>query len=73
MFAELGLTPHQLEAIRGAYTNMATSRMCSGKGLIEQSGLKEHPVLMMLVPVTTKRGDRLGALVNLTSDTKGSD
>lgn len=43
--------------------------MCFGKGLIKQSGLKEHPVLMMLVPVTTKRGYSLGALVDLASDT----
>lgn len=39
------------------------------KNLIEQSGLKEHPVRMMLVPVTTKRGDSLGALVDFKSDT----
>lgn len=42
--------------------------MSSDKGLIEWSGLKEHPVLMMLVPVT-KRGDSLGALVDLASNT----
>ncbi len=69
VFAELGLTPLQLEAVRRACTNKASSTVCSGKGLIEQSGLKEHPVLMMLVSVTTKRGDSLGALVDLASDT----
>ncbi len=69
VFAELGLTPHQLEAVRRACTNKASSTVCSGKGLIEQSGLKEHPVLMMLVSVTTNRGDSLGALVDLASDT----
>lgn len=42
--------------------------MCSSKVLIEQSGLKEHPFLMILVPVTTKRGDSLGALVELVSN-----
>lgn len=68
-FAELGLTPHQLEAVRRACTNKVTSTVCSGRSLKEQSGLEEHPVLMMLVPVTTKRGDSLGALVDLASDT----
>ena len=43
--------------------------MSSGRDPIALSGLKEHPVLMMLVPVTTKRGDSLGALVDLASDT----
>ncbi|XP_027138459.1 uncharacterized protein LOC113746562 [Larimichthys crocea] len=69
VFAELGLTPRQLEAVRRACTNKATSRVSTDKSLIERSGLKEHPVLMMLVPVTTKRGDSLGALVDLASDT----
>ncbi|KAL0165741.1 hypothetical protein M9458_037585, partial [Cirrhinus mrigala] len=69
VFAGLGLTPHQLEAVRSACTNKATSTVCSRKSLIERSGLKEHPVLMMIVPVTTKRGDCLGALVDLASDT----
>ncbi|KAL1247062.1 hypothetical protein QQF64_022438 [Cirrhinus molitorella] len=69
VFAELGLTPHQLEAVRRVCTNKATSSVCSGRSLVEQSGLKEHPVLMMLVPVMTKRGDSLGALVDLASDT----
>ncbi|RXN11482.1 gag-pol fusion poly [Labeo rohita] len=68
VFAGLGLTPHQLEAVRSACTNKATSTVCSRKSLIERSGLKEHPVLMMIVPVTTKRGDCLGALVDLASD-----
>ena len=69
VFAELRLTPRQLEAVRRACTNKATSRACSGKNPIEQSGLKEHPVLMMLLPVTAKRGDSLGALIDLASDT----
>ncbi|XP_026082522.1 uncharacterized protein LOC113058643 [Carassius auratus] len=69
VFGELGLTPHQLEAVRRACTNKVTSTVCPGKSLMQQSGLKEHPVLMMLVHVTTKRGDSLGALVDLASDT----
>lgn len=69
VFTELGLTPHQLEAVRRACTNKATSTVCTGKSLIEQCSLKEHPVLMMLVPVTAKRGDSLGALIELASDT----
>ena len=69
VFAELGLTPHQLESVRRACTNKATSRVWYGKGQIERSDLKEHPVLMMLLPVTSKRGDSLRALVDLASDT----
>lgn len=38
VFAELGLTPYQLEAACKACTNKATLRLCSIKGLIEQSG-----------------------------------
>lgn len=50
VFSELGLTPHQLEAVRRACTSKVMSRVCSEKGLMEQSSLREHPVLMMLVP-----------------------
>lgn len=45
------------------------SSKCADKGLVEESGLKEHPVLMMLVDVTTRRGDWVGALIDLASDT----
>lgn len=57
VFANLGLTLEQLEAVRKACTNKVSSRACAGKDLVHESGPKEHPVLMMLVEVTTKRGD----------------
>lgn len=46
-----------------------STTVCTGKGLVDESGPKEHPVLMMLVEVTTKRGDWVGALIDLSSDT----
>ena len=69
LFASLGLTPEQLEAVRKACTNKVSSTICAGKDLVDESGLNEHPVLMMLVEVTTKRGDWVGALIDLASDT----
>lgn len=69
VFAGLGLTPEQLEAVRKACTNKVSSTVCAGKDLVDESGLVEHPVLMMVVEVTTKRGDWVGALIDLASDT----
>ena len=68
IFAGLNLSPEQLSAVRQACTNV-TSRACSGRGFVEEGDLKEHPVLMMLVDITTKRGDHLGTLIDLASDT----
>lgn len=67
--AQLNLSPQQLEEFRKAFTNTATSKVCAGKSLIEESGLKEHPVLMMLVDVTTRGGDCVGALIDVVSET----
>ncbi|CAI5658447.1 unnamed protein product [Oreochromis niloticus] len=39
------------------------------RGPEDESCLKELPVLMMLLDVTTKRGDWIGALIDLASDT----
>jgi len=69
LFASLGLTSEQLEAVRKACTNKVSSTICAGKDLVGESGQKEHPVLMMLVEVTTKRGDWVRAPINLASDT----
>ncbi|CAI5670371.1 unnamed protein product [Oreochromis niloticus] len=69
VFARLGLSLEQLEAVRKACTNNVTSKLCAGKGLEDESRLKELPVLMMLLDVTTKRGDWIGALIILASDT----
>ena len=69
LFASLGLTPEQLEAVRKACTNKASSTVCAGRGQAGDGEPKEHPVLMMIVDVTTKRGDWVGALIDLASDT----
>ncbi|KAL4006302.1 alcohol-forming fatty acyl-CoA reductase [Sarotherodon galilaeus] len=69
VFAGLGLSPEQLEAVRKACTNKVTSKLCAGRGSEDESCLKELPVLMMLLDVTTKRGDWIGALIDLASDT----
>ena len=63
------LTPEQLEAVRKARTNKVSSTVCAGKDLVDESGPKEHLVLMMVVEVTTRRGDWVGALIDLASDT----
>lgn len=45
---------------------------CSEKdkmGLLFESGLKELPVIMMLMEVTTNAGQKIGTLINLASDT----
>lgn len=69
LFAKIGLTLEQLEAIRNACTNKVSSTVCAGKGLVDERGPKELPVLMMLMEVTTKSGDWIGALIDLASDT----
>ncbi|XP_058479801.1 uncharacterized protein LOC131455935 isoform X2 [Solea solea] len=67
--AQLGLTPRQLEDVCKLFTNKAAVRVCSGRDPLEPDELPEYPVLMMLVHVTTKRGDSIGALIDLASDT----
>lgn len=46
-----------------------SSVICAGKHLVNECGPKELPVLMMLVDVTTKRGDWVGAVIDLASNT----
>lgn len=69
VFAGLGLSLEQLKAVRKACTNKVTSKLWAGRGSEDESCLKELPVLMMLLDVTTKRGDWIGALIDLASDT----
>ena len=57
------LTQEQLDIIRKAFTNKATT-VCAD-GVRSNDG----PVLFMLLDVTTKRGDWVGALIDLASDT----
>lgn len=61
--------PEQREAVRNTCTNKVSSTICAGQDLVDERGPKEHPVLMMLVEVTTKRGDWVGALIDSASDT----
>ena len=64
LFAEANLTEEQLAIIRRAITNKASSTVCADSGRP-----KENPVLLMLLEVTTTRGDWVGTLIDLASDT----
>ncbi|XP_070408825.1 uncharacterized protein [Nothobranchius furzeri] len=66
------LSPELAKQCREAFSNVtsrAFSSMASGKGLLEESGLKEYPVILMLLDVTANDGQRIGTLIDLASDT----
>ena len=57
-----------------AFTNKATEggMKYHQSQLLKKSGLCELPVIMMLMEVTANAGQKIGALVALTSDTNYS-
>ncbi|KAL1249502.1 hypothetical protein QQF64_020507 [Cirrhinus molitorella] len=66
------LSPELAERCKKAFTNKAKMVNCSEKdqtGLVGESGLQELPVIMMLMEVTTNAGQKVGALIDLASDT----
>ncbi|XP_073797048.1 uncharacterized protein [Danio rerio] len=66
------LSPELAEKCKKAFTNKVKMINCSGndqQGLVSKSGLKELPVIMMLMEVTTNAGQKIGALIDLASDT----
>ena len=66
------LTPELAERCRKAFTNNSSKVSCPAKDqvrLLKESGLRELPVIMMLMEVTANAGQKIGALVDLASDT----
>lgn len=65
------LSPEMVEKCIKAFTNRAMrERYKEGKlGLLEENGLQELPVIMMLKEVTTNAGQTIGTLIDLASDT----
>ncbi|XP_031434591.1 uncharacterized protein LOC116223147 [Clupea harengus] len=66
------LTPELAERCRKAFTNNSSNVSCPAKNqvsLLKESGLRELPVIMMLMEVTANAGQKIGALVDLASDT----
>lgn len=59
------LTPEQREKYKNAFSNKISSTVCAKAG----DGLQEHPVVMMLMEVTTNSGCLIGSLIDLASDT----
>lgn len=66
------LSPELAGRCKKAFTNKVKMVNCSGTdqmGLLDESGLKELPVIMMLMEVITNAGQKIGTLIDLASDT----
>ncbi|XP_076129224.1 uncharacterized protein LOC143110221 [Alosa pseudoharengus] len=58
------VTPELRAEFRKAFSNKASTTICTAGG-----GLKEYPVILMLLEVTTNSGQLIGTLIDLASDT----
>ncbi len=58
------VTPELRAEFRKAFSNKASTTICTAG-----SRLKEYPVIMMLLEVTTNSGQLIGTLIDLASDT----
>ncbi|KAK7918663.1 hypothetical protein WMY93_009947 [Mugilogobius chulae] len=66
------LPPELAQQCRDAFCNVISRAYNSAsdeKGLLEGNGLHEYPVILMLLDVTANDGQRVGALIDLASDT----
>lgn len=65
------LSPELAEQCRKAFTNRAsvTLKSAGQSELLEENGLTELPVIMMLMLVTANAGQKIGTLIDLASDT----
>lgn len=66
------VSPDVAEEIVKAFTNKAAaslSKSAKGESLLRENGLTEHPVLMMIMEITTNGGQTIGTLLDLASDT----
>ncbi|KAJ8415854.1 hypothetical protein AAFF_G00404110 [Aldrovandia affinis] len=58
--------------VRRVFTNKTAVTSCTEAGarkLLEENGVDENPVIMMLLKVTANDGQQIGALIDLASDT----
>ncbi|KAF1380216.1 hypothetical protein PFLUV_G00184520 [Perca fluviatilis] len=58
------VTPELRAEFRKAFSNKASTTICTAGG-----GLREYPVIMMLLEVATNSGQLIGTLIDLASDT----
>ncbi|KAL3991581.1 G protein-coupled receptor kinase [Sarotherodon galilaeus] len=66
------LSPELAQQCRKAFCNVSSqafNSMAAEKGLLEETGLKEYPVILMLLDVIANDGQRIGTLIDLASDT----
>lgn len=66
------LSPELAEKCRRAFTNKIAHTSSTGRNqskLLTRYGLRELPVLMMLMEVTSNAGQKVGTLLDLASDT----
>lgn len=66
------LPPELAQQGHGAFCNIASRAYNSNaarRGLLEETGLHEYPVILMLLDVTANDGRRIGTLIDLASDT----
>lgn len=59
------LSPELKAEFKEAFSNKASTTLCGSSS----NKLKEYPVIMMLLEVTTNSGQLIGALIDLASDT----
>lgn len=66
------LPPELAQQGRNAFCNIASrayNSTAAKRGLLEEIGLHEYPVILMLLDVTANDGQRIGTLIDLASDT----
>ncbi|XP_070403557.1 uncharacterized protein [Nothobranchius furzeri] len=66
------LSPDLAKQCRDVFSNTASRALSTLKdqsNLLTRSGLQELPVIMMLLEVTANAGQKIGALIDLASDT----
>ncbi|KAJ8372873.1 hypothetical protein AAFF_G00276120 [Aldrovandia affinis] len=66
------LAPEVAQKVRRVFTNKTAVKSCteaSAGKLLEENGVDENPVIMMLLEVTANDGQQIGALIDLASDT----
>ncbi|KAL4005116.1 hypothetical protein ACER0C_004829 [Sarotherodon galilaeus] len=66
------LSPELAQQCREAFCNVSSrafNSMAAERGLLEETGLKEFPVILMLLDIIANDGQRIGTLIDLASDT----
>lgn len=66
------LPPELAQQCRDAFCNItsrAYNSTAAERGLLEENGLNEYPVILMILNVPANDGQRIGTLIDLPSDT----